>query len=516
MKPKKVLLYCCCSLLLLASIGQSLSAQIGAPKWVQKCGKTDLYPDDVFVTGYGISIVDSKRQKIDAVVDAKESARTKLIESIRVTINSRAEVLKSQVDKEVSQSFKKSVHTFSTIELHDIQFEEHFDSRQKKAYALALVRRAELKNFYKEQLAELYQAIVSKYTQAEKQYKNGNKAEALKLYLDCSKLYRDAHTTKTVLRAIDRRAKSTPCPIKEDEVLTAIDDIVDKDIESLEDAGYYLAYCLQEQVGLSGKNILLQPFTYQDTEMSSEYANYFGQRYGSQLMKVGNCQISNEIDISGRSRNHYVITGFYWDKGDYINMLSHIKDVTTGNMIATAEINIPKNLIEKEGLAYIPHNFNNAYEDLKLFRTDEDASNGLNLEIWTNKGAENLIFKEDEEMRVAVRVNQSCNIRFIYHLADGQRVLLLDSYHIGPHQVNKVVEIPDTFVCIPPFGAEFLQVNAQTKTFPTLDTTSDGDYDYINEPLKIILQKTRGMKKKRKEDVQLRAEKRIVITTMKK
>ena len=159
-----------------------------------------------------------------------------------------------------------------------------------------------------------------------------------------------------------------------------------------------------------------------------------------------------------------------------------------------------------------PENFKQAYSDRMEFLKDEVISGGLFLEIWTNKGNENLIYTEDEILTVNVRVNMPSYIRFIYHLADGSRNLLLDNYYIDQSKINRVYPIPQTFICASPFGAEFLQIFAQTGKFEKLDTKTINGYAILKEDLAKMLTKTRGFKKNKPELMQ--TENRLIITTM--
>jgi len=65
---------------------------------------------------------------------------------------------------------------------------------------------------------------------------------------------------------------------------------------------------------------------------------------------------------------------------------------------------------------------------MRIFDKDELVQGKLKVEVWTNKGDDNLIFTEGKRPRFYVRDNKECFIRFIYHLADNQAFLLIDNY----------------------------------------------------------------------------------------
>ena len=164
------------------------------------------------------------------------------------------------------------------------------------------------------------------------------------------------------------------------------------------------------------------------------------------------------------------------------------------------------------GLETKPENFEKAYSDQQQFREGEQAGGGIVLEVWTNKGTDGLLYTKGEKMETFVRVNVPCYLRFVYHLANGQRALLLDNHFIDESKVNTAYKIPFAFVCDEPFGAECLQALAGTEKFDPLLTNNVGGYDLIQEELNVVLPRLRGMK--REQPAAWHAESRIVLTTM--
>jgi hypothetical protein len=105
-----------------------------------------------------------------------------------------------------------------------------------------------------------------------------------------------------------------------------------------------------------------------------------------------------------------------------------------------------------------------------------------------------------------------CYIRFIYHLADGKRALLLDNFPIRGEDVGKAHKIPEEFECASPFGAEVLQVFARTERFEPIETTAIDGYQILAEDLQNFLIAMRGMRLVSKKTLQ--AESRVVLTTV--
>lgn len=116
-------------------------------------------------------------------------------------------------------------------------------------------------------------------------------------------------------------------------------------------------------------------------------------------------------------------------------------------------------------------------------------------------------------MKLFARINRESYKRLVYHLTAGSRVKLVDNYYLSSDKVNKVYELSFVFECVESIGTETLQLNAQTKKFAPLNIENIDSYEFINDGLSDNLVNTRGFKKK-PSDV-LKAEKRVIITTMK-
>jgi hypothetical protein len=208
----------------------------------------------------------------------------------------------------------------------------------------------------------------------------------------------------------------------------------------------------------------------------------------------------------------FVLSGSYWEIPEGIKLTVTLARAGKGEIEGGTEIVIPKTVIS---LPTKPQNFSTAMADQMAFSENELLSSGLTVEVWTDRGAENVLYRGSDTMSVFVRVNMPCYIQMIYHLADGQRTLLYDSLYIDQSKVNKVVPIPQKFTCSEPFGAEVLQVLASTTGFNPVRTRMEGRYKVITDNLKTFLAGAKGMAPISATDAKpLQSEARLVLTTM--
>ncbi len=298
---------------------------------------------------------------------------------------------------------------------------------------------------------------------------------------------------------------------------------VERPIENSQDLAWYLVSSLAQQAGSQRRSVLVAPFTYQNTQIASPFSTYFKQLLENELRKVVGWAVMQEArDVQTRSGNiarafaqasgaDYALTGTYWERSGGMEFKSTLHRISNGENVAEAAAIVEDRVLQQAPASIKPDNFSQALQDLQTFNKDEVKPDGLRLDVWTNKGDENLVFTEGEEVTVYVRVNAPAYVRFIYHLADGTRTLLLDNHYV--EEAAQPYEIPQTFECAAPFGVEFLQAIAQSKPFEPLDTVEIDGYDVLKQDLKSFLANTRSGIKKREETIQ-QAEDRVVVTTV--
>jgi hypothetical protein len=138
----------------------------------------------------------------------------------------------------------------------------------------------------------------------------------------------------------------------------------------------------------------------------------------------------------------------------------------------------------------------------------------LSLVLFTNKGAENLIFHAGDTLRTYVRVSRPCRIRVFYLTADGTQIALTgpDRREIDSSLANVVIPI-DSSICTEPFGAEAIEAFATTGQFEKIRTKlGENNYYVLEGGMGRAIAATRGIKRMEGSIV----EKRLILTTLEK
>lgn len=491
-----------------------LSASAEEPEWVSRSGKSPAFPETQFLTGYGAASAGSGISKEQAEQSALENARKNLIEKISISITSVTTAKTEEAGDKYSSFFNSAVQSASNLDIQGLGSERYYNNNI--AYAFVYVKREALQSTYQQKINSLKNELESKLKIA-KSLETQNKATpALNEYLSCMPVVRRLEEAQTIfafvklsntLTELEKSASANE--ITSASIREAISKLTQKPITSIDDLAWYLAFQLKEQVerkNQAAPAIFVTPLFFQDTKMGSSFSRYFNQVLEQ---KIGEAAQWNVVQANAPM----ILTGSYWEQPEKIKFIVTVRTVNEGKILASAEASVDAKVIASTGKNLKPENIQSALLDQKIFAQGESAGGGLSLEAWTNKQTQGNLFTENERMTVTVRVNMPCYLRFIYHMADGSRILLLNEYFIDQSKVNLAYQIPTEFECSPPFGSEVLQIFARTEKFEPVATKSIDGYDYLAEDLQKFVVKTRGMKQVKPNTMQ--AETRITITTMK-
>ncbi|HDZ25403.1 hypothetical protein LCGC14_0654740 [marine sediment metagenome] len=533
------------SFLLIISLFLTITAvqAKSAPDWVKNFGKSSRHPESRYLIGFGSAIGKGP----EAFRIAQDNARADISRKIVVKIESLFSTVTEEKNKKFSQYTSSITQSTTAIQLIGLQTEVYVDDNRKNptTYVLAYISRVKLINGYKEKSLELRDEIKRIIAAAQKDELSSNTEEAVAKYLSLYPLHEELKKVETVLlvarklssidAAFDELAgidvtsgDQKPSFMSQTEVSNKIGQLLRQSMKSVDDVVRAVVFQISKHVKKPDSKVLVIPLTYQDTRMSSTFARYFRAALETEFGQMDKWNAVNQTrdfkprsmqitrDLANASGAEWVLSGTYWEQGEKIKLLANLRNINTGKSLAGAEVVFDKELLKSANFDFKPQNFKNALIEQQAFAEGEFVSGQLQVEVWTRKGNENLLLTEGETMNIFVRVNREAHIRLLYILADGQHTLLYDDYYIDNSKVNRVVEVPGMFVCVPPFGAEMLICLASTIPFKRVETVEEGGYLFIKEAQpEIIAKKVRGFQRvKEKESHQ--AEAKIVITTMKK
>ena len=516
------------------------------PGWVKNYGRSEKHPVEVYLIGFGSAWGSGAEPRQIAA----DGARADISRHIVTKVKSVIRTSESEMKGTLSQQYSGVTQSETALKLLGLETEQYVDSgRNPTTYVLAYVNRAELKRIYTERASTLREGIRRILADAA-EAENASKIDiAVEKYLSTYPLYDALKEAEMILlvakhysspsdAAFDELERATkklspgsdipPIP-SHTEVINRVEQLVAESITSVDGIARSVVFQLSKQIKQPEGRVLLAPFTYQDTRMSSPFSRQLLAALEAQIGQMVKWKTVNQTHRSHssfrpRSVQHMrdfakdagatlLLSGTYWENGDKITLRATLRDVETSEIKAGAVVAFDR---EVKTLNFKPQNYKQALIDQNAFAEGEFVSSGLQVEVWTNKGSAHLLYTEGEEMKVFVRVNREAYIRLLYILADGRRTLLHDNYYIDQSKVNRVVEISDGFECAPPFGAELLVVAARTEEFPSIQTYESDEYLFLSaKEAGQAARDFRGMKKKQKRPDIQQSEARLVLTTMK-
>ncbi len=491
------------------------------PEWVNQFGDSPAHPSEVYLTGFGMAVVDEETDRAEARRIAVDNATSNLIRSLRVSVESSVHFEEVEDNDEYSQYFSSVTRTSSSLDVQGLNEEVHFEPSEETLYALVYVRRDRLIDYYKDRASQLKEELQELIREAEHHQSRGRTHEALRVYLSTYSIFPKIEEANGIIAAAGTSATDAfreledqveKAMVTRSEIRDNVEELMDRPVRSLEDAGEQLAFLLIEQLDQQnnsgeGEHVIVNPFTYRDTEMGSEFSRYFARMFEPRLtaltswstvkpdgaFKPGGRNINAEIaEEAGAS---YYISGTYWDQSAGYQFMATLNEAGSGAALAHAEIMVNPSVIDGSGFSYRPENYDRAENDLKAISPDQSASRGLNVDVWTSRGASDVILEEDEIIEIFLKVNQPAHIRFIYHLADGNRALMkeVDNHFISREYVNEPYRMPYRFRVAPPFGVEFLQVIVSKEPHDSIPTIDKGDYAILAEDLPEFIEGYRGL-----------------------
>lgn len=469
------------------------------------------YPSRFYLVGEGSA--ENTGNPADLVA-AKERAMGDLANQIQANVNSEFVNQVTESAQSLSEYAQSKIKVISKMHIEGAQYEVH----KSKDYITvrAILRKDEATELYAAKTKKLITSLQAQMQRVNKLIQSGENEQALSQLFEASKLFNEVEQNLIVYMILGGMNPDALQPkLSRADLDDKIFKLTKKDFHSFDDVLNGLCFQIAKQIK-SGEKVTVFPFQFQNTAFGSQLSDYIRQQIYFHLPKFIRFQ-QGKVDEQGKTKG-IQITGSYWLHGEQAELLATLFD-EKGVTFGSARIKFPTRFLDETQVAYKPQNFAEAMSEKQYFAKNEVVYGDLKLEFWTNKGSENLIFKEGEQMKLFVRVNTPAYVRFIYHLANGMRTPLIDSYYIDQSKVNKVVEIAAGYdiVCAPPFGVEKLQVFASSEPFPKLQVTStriEGEeYTVLADDLQKFLQKTRGFIRKKPQSVKS-AERVITITTV--
>ena len=534
----------------------------GLPDWV--IYEFDKYPVETFFFEIGKSNGTGEEAFEGAIAEAHKNAAIRVLKKV----NRIFDINKYQAEHSIVRQHYSSVlddycvsyqgesrQEAPALRLDETQFSVRNLSvdlarTDQHTYALVYIERKKFENIYADRMSSLRQKIKYRLKTARAAEEDLDRKGAVKTYLQTYPLYEALKEARIIQVAAKYGHTSNfseafrelvPAAMETGEdfwthrqVIKRVEKLAPQIITSLDDVASTIKFQLLQQGGAFVKKVHVGPLVYED----SGTVCLFTEGFKNTLQKaLGWETIDGTHNFTSKR-----FRASCWENGDEIIIQGALRDVVTGEFLASTVARFLNSQLSNS-LTCKSDNHERAQVERKFFSpqyygtspvhrsTETSASKvlvehqfspvgGLEIEVWTDKGNGPMSYTEGETMKVFARVNQPAYIRLLYTLADGERTLLQDNYHIDASQINSSVEIGE-FICTPPFGAEMLFVAARTEPFSAIKTRKENGYIFLeDQDAKSAARRSRGMQRIKGLKEQLspdfqQSEAQLVITTMK-
>ena len=525
----------CCLLFFLVS-PFLITIQAGKqPDWVVNYGQSDKYDEQVYLTGFGEALGISRESK----EIAQENARADLSQKVLVKIDSTVSNYQLEDGEETLQQFSTVTQSSSELQVMGLETLTYVrDSRKNPmSFALVYIERKKLAKLYQAEKKRLTSQILQLITLAENQ--DNPKYTSVQYYYQTWPLLDKLAEVQTILFSVSgtrifsdlasQDLADQPLILNKSQINRRIQQLSLHSIDNLDDVAGAIQFQLYQQFDLQHQQLLVQPFFYQDTRLSSRFARYFKQLLEGKLensiqphREFQAKSVNYEKDMAVSADADYIITGSYWEKEDNIQILAFCRSVQTGEIRASANVDFKRGML-KSSLNLKPDNFEKIMSQQLAFEQEVIDSGQLKLEVWTDRGKNALLYSQGELMKIYLRTNRPCYVRLLYILANGQKTLLVDNLQINLESVNRPLLVNDLleidFECTSPFGAEMIIGVARNYPFDTIETTERDGYIFIDtdnpKHLANITRGTKGFKRRKRNDESIQqTETKLILTTV--
>ena len=525
----------CCLLFFLVS-PFLITIQAGKqPDWVVNYGQSDKYDEQVYLTGFGEALGISRESK----EIAQENARADLSQKVLVKIDSTVSNYQLEDGEETLQQFSTVTQSSSELQVMGLETLTYVrDSRKNPmSFALVYIERKKLAKLYQAEKKRLTSQILQLITLAENQ--DNPKYTSVQYYYQTWPLLDKLAEVQTILLSVSgtrifsdlasQDLVDQPLILNKSQINRRIQQLSLHSIDNLDDVAGAIQFQLYQQFDLQHQQLLVQPFFYQDTRLSSRFARYFKQLLEGKLensiqphREFQAKSVNYEKDMAVSADADYIITGSYWEKEDDVQILAFCRSVQTGEIRASANVEFKRGML-KSSLNLKPDNFEKIMSQQLAFEQEVIDSGQLKLEVWTDRGKNALLYSQGELMKIYLRTNRPCYVRLLYILANGQKTLLVDNLQINLESINRPLLVNDLleidFECTSPFGAEMIIGVARNYPFDTIETTERDGYIFIDtdnpKHLANITRGTKGFKRRKRNDESIQqTETKLILTTV--
>ncbi len=429
--------------------------------------------------------------------EAKKEALADLSQVIKSEVRSNFESKSSVKGDKGNSSSSSNIKISSNLPILGADFT--FIDRMMEVEAKVGLSPSKVNKLYSNKLQNIKKELDSIKSEI---YKTSSSSLKLQLYNDAYSLLKEYDRYESVAMILGANLSSRPSITKAKIKLELAK--LDSNIDSLKMATTVLAKSFKS------KGIYVYPPLMLGNTTVSQFGSIFVKKLKSKLRSVKSPKNAS-----------YLLVGEYILTKKMMVLNYELLSKRTNEVVASRTININKKAYKN--IQTKPKNI----DFDALLNSGVIRSSSLKVSLNSNRGSENLLFNNGEDIELFVKLNKMGYIYIVGYTQtqDGKFSYLLElNEGSGNSRFVKFINADDAsrwislgeFTVEPPYGVESIQViasNRKIKSLPFTKYDEDRGYYIISKNLKKALATTRGIKKKKSKKLEI-SEDVMTFTTM--
>ncbi len=170
------------------------------PDWVDETKRNRGYSSEFYLKGF---VTEGKVQENEKTIGRlKDLAKSELIESIQVSIQSKSELKEQEKKNSFQQTYLFESTSFSEADIYGLETSTFYDKKQKRGFAFAFVKKEKLISYFKSVIALGFSNNEQRFKNISLNVDNGNLEGALVDVFAIGNELKSIYKAESILQAI--------------------------------------------------------------------------------------------------------------------------------------------------------------------------------------------------------------------------------------------------------------------------------------------------------------------------
>jgi hypothetical protein len=328
-------------------VGQSVAQP---PDWVDEARRKQNYPAEKFLVGFA---AEAKALESPKLMDRLQTwAKSELIETIQVSIQSRTILNERERGEELQQSFFFESSSFSEADIFGLQTETYFDKKSRKAFAFAYVKKEKVIRYNKDAVTVGFTNTESHLANASAKVISDNLDAAIAEAFAAAESLREIKKAQLLLTALGERdeliQETTRFQKNQNALADLLNTILISDRLSLQNwVSYFSKNMNQNFLGQKQAKIFIKTFTFLGYSFTSPLSQALAQNFSNEISKLENLTL-----VADSIAADYMVSGTFHDEEE--NLKIDVSLVGKKGGIQQMSGEVPLASLRAHGIAYLP------------------------------------------------------------------------------------------------------------------------------------------------------------------